>query len=112
MSINQNTHSILNSENRKRRTAIEITADILDAANNGATKTKIMQLANLSYKLLCKYLTLLTRQGFIENRNDTGPYHITSKGHKFLKEFKELQVLQSAYSQKRLTLKEFIDHEF
>ncbi len=97
------------NNSRRRRSRIEIAADMLDAAVDGAGKTRIMQNANLSYDLLLKYLSFLTETGLLECTKSNGVYYITSKGSRFLKEFRELQILHNLYIQKLLTLKAVID---
>jgi predicted transcriptional regulator len=65
---------------------------VLDAAGSGSTKTRIMYSANLSFKLLEKYLNEALDLGFLEN-NDSS-YFLTEKGraqliayHDFYKRF-------------------------
>ena len=96
---------------RGRRGRIEIAAAMLDAAGDGAGKTRIMQNANLSYDLLLKYLSFLTETGLLERIGNNGVYHITSKGARFLKEFKELQVLNNLYMQKLHALTVLVDRK-
>ena len=50
----------------KYRSRTEIVAMILDAANGGATKTKIMYKAFLSYAQLREYLSVLIENNLIE----------------------------------------------
>jgi len=72
----------------RRRSNIEIIADMLRVGENGAGKTEIMYSANMSYSQLQKYLTFLLSHGFI-NRVDVGnpivTYHVTDKGQGLLK---------------------------
>jgi predicted transcriptional regulator len=44
----------------KNRSRTELASNILEAANGGATKTKIMYRAFLSYAQLKEYLAMLT----------------------------------------------------
>jgi len=69
----------------KYRDELGITADILHAAGNGAKKTRIMYIANLSHELLKKYLWATTRSGFLRP-NDEG-YEVTEKGQAFLEKY-------------------------
>lgn len=69
----------------KYRRRFEIIADILKAAENGAKKTRIMYIANLSHGLLEKYLARTIEVGFI-CFND-GCYEVTEKGKMFLEKF-------------------------
>jgi predicted transcriptional regulator len=68
----------------KYRSRTEIVATILDAANGGATKTKIMYSAFLSYNQLKEYLAVLIENNLIEYRGGTNAFRTTEKGLKFL----------------------------
>ena len=68
----------------KYRSRTEIVSQILEAANSGATKTKIMYKAFLSYAQLKEYLELLIVNGLIEHQQTQGTYTITMKGRQFL----------------------------
>lgn len=61
---------------------MDIIADILKIAANGAKKTKIMYIANLSYSLLEKYLEQTIDMGFVQANGDS--YEVTEKGRDFL----------------------------
>jgi predicted transcriptional regulator len=66
----------------KYRRRFEIIADILKVAAKGAKKTRIMYFANLSYRLLEKYLEETIRIGFLSLGDDG--YRTTDKGLMFL----------------------------
>lgn len=69
------------------RSRLEIVADILGVAKEGARKTAIMYQANLSYKLLVSYLKYVIDMGLV--RMESGKtYELTEKGAGFLHEFK------------------------
>jgi predicted transcriptional regulator len=72
----------------RRRSNIEIIADMLRVGENGAGKTEIMHSANMSYAQLQKYLGFMLSHGFI-NRvkvgNPSVTYQVTSKGGELLK---------------------------
>ena len=68
----------------KYRSRTEIVAMILDSANGGATKTKIMYSAFLSYNQLKEYLTILIENNLIEYNGRT-QFRTTEKGLQFLK---------------------------
>ena len=71
----------------RRRSDIEIIADMLKVGENGAGKTEIMYSANMSYSQIQKYLGYLTAQGFIDKMKMGNPsvtYHITDSGLKLL----------------------------
>ncbi|MGZ5471812.1 MAG: winged helix-turn-helix domain-containing protein, partial [Nitrososphaeraceae archaeon] len=63
----------------------EIVAMILDAANGGASKTKIMYTAFLSYNQLNEYLSSLIENNLIEYLYGTHKFKTTEKGLFFLK---------------------------
>jgi predicted transcriptional regulator len=50
----------------KYRSRTQIVGNILDAANGGATKTKIMYKAFLSYVQLKEYLSILIENALLE----------------------------------------------
>ena len=67
------------------RNSLQIIGDILNAVGDGAKKTRIMYIANLSYKLLGKYLDKTADAGLINQNNDL--YKVTEKGQVFLERF-------------------------
>ena len=69
----------------KNRSRTEIVGNILDAANGGATKTKIMYIAFLSYNQLKDYLSVLIENNLIEYLEGTRTFKTTEKGLNFLK---------------------------
>ena len=79
----------------KNRSRTEIVSYILDAANGGATKTKIMYSAFLSYNQLKDYLSVLIENNLIYLES-TQIYKTTEKGLKFLKMHNEIgELLQN-----------------
>jgi len=78
----------------KYRSRTEIVGNILDAANGGgATKTKIMYKAFLSYAQLKEYLSVLTENNLIEYRDGTQTFKTTEKGLNYLKMHNEIRKL-------------------
>ena len=77
----------------KYRSRTEIVSNILVAANGGATKTKIMYKAFLSYAQLKEYLTVLLQNGLLEYEGENTVFKTTSKGIKFLAIYDQLDVL-------------------
>jgi predicted transcriptional regulator len=67
----------------KYRSRTEIASQILESANGGATKTRIMYRAFLSYAQLKEYLEMLISNGLLSN-DVAGVYKTTSKGLRFL----------------------------
>jgi predicted transcriptional regulator len=72
----------------RRRSNIEIIADMLRVGENGAGKTEIMYSANMSYAQIQKYLGFLLTHGFISKVHVGNPsvtYRVTEKGGALLK---------------------------
>ena len=74
---------------RKNRDRVRIVADLLEAAGSGSGKTKIMFGANLSFKLLEKYLDTAVNAGFVE-ANGSG-YELTKHGEVFLDKYRHFR---------------------
>jgi predicted transcriptional regulator len=72
------------------RSRTEIVGNILDASNGGATKTKIMYTAFLSYNQLKEYLSVLIENNLIEYLDGTKTFKTTEKGLNFLKTHNEI----------------------
>ena len=66
------------------RSRTEIVCNILDATNGGATKTKIMYKAFLSYAQLREYLSILIENNLLY-LDGTQTYKTTEKGLNYLK---------------------------
>ena len=66
------------------RSRTDITGLILEAANGGATKTKIMYKAYLSFAQMREYLSILSEKGFIQYEEGTAKFRTTEKGLKML----------------------------
>ena len=77
----------------KNRSRTEIVGNILDSANGGATKTKIMYKGFLSYGQLKEYLSVLTENNLIEYLDGTQTFKTTEKGLNYLKKHNEMQEL-------------------
>lgn len=72
-----------------RRNNLDIFADILKAARQGARKTRIVYQANLNFKIVEKYINSLMLHGFLEALED-GTYITSQRGALFLKQYEEL----------------------
>ena len=70
--------------------------NILDAANGGATKTKIMYIAFLSYAQLKEYLSILVENDLIEYLDGIRKFKTTEKGLNYLKMNNEIGELLQA----------------
>ena len=77
----------------KNRSRTEIVSMILDTANGGATKTKMMYNAFLSYNQLREYLSVLIENNLIEYLGGTHKFKTTEKGLNLLKMHNEMAVL-------------------
>ena len=87
----------------KNRSRTEIVGNILDAANGGATKTKIMYIAFLSYNQLKEYLSVLIENNLIEYLEGTRTFKTTEKGLNFLKMYNAIgELLQSKIGNEEL----------
>jgi predicted transcriptional regulator len=80
----------------KNRSKTEIVSNILDAANGGATKTKIMYKAFLSYNQLKECLAILIENNLLVYIDGTQTFKTTEKGLNFLKMHNEIgELLQT-----------------
>ena len=73
------------------RSRTEIVSNILDAANGGITKTKIMYFAFLSYNQLNEYLSLLIENDLVEYLEGTKTFKTTEKGLNYLNMYNEIR---------------------
>jgi predicted transcriptional regulator len=86
----------------KYRDRLQIIADVLSIANRRAKKTQIMYQANLSYRLLCRYLKEVSDAGLVSFEKK-GCYVLTARGREFLNRHQE-------YSKRRRSLTEHLSH--
>ena len=88
----------------KYRSRTELASNILEAANGGATRTKIMYRAFLSYAQVKEYLAMLTQNGLIAHDVEGEMYRTTSNGIKFIESSRQLGgLLTPVAAEKRLT---------
>jgi predicted transcriptional regulator len=71
------------------RGRLEIIADILEVVSQNAKKTQIMYQANLSYKVLQKYLRNITMASLVDFEDEEQCYVLTPKGQEFLEAYKD-----------------------
>ena len=64
---------------------MDIVADMLQVAQDGAIKTRIMYRSFLSFPQLKEYLELMTDSGLLDYSEEERKYHTTNKGRHFLK---------------------------
>jgi predicted transcriptional regulator len=87
----------------KYRSRTEIVSMILEAANGGATKTKIMYKAFLSYAQLKEYLSVLIENNLLEYLEGVQTYKTTEKGFNLLKMHNEIgELLQTPKIESRI----------
>jgi predicted transcriptional regulator len=86
----------------KYRDRLQIIANILVIASRRAKKTQIMYQANLSYKLLCRYLDEVLDSGLVCFEKGEC-YVLTAKGQEFLNRHEE-------YSKRCKSLEEHLNH--
>jgi len=84
------------------RSRVDIIADILRVAEEGAKKTHIMYKCNLSFRQLNVYLNFLAERGLLKpipakkgDRNNLNTYETTSRGRSFIQAYRNIRVLLS-----------------
>jgi len=97
--INNFARSANYNINWRRRGKVEILADVLNAARDGARSTHIMYRANLNFHQRKKYLTEAINSGLVGVRvNSPLMYVTTEKGHKWLDDYRKLLKSSGAFS--------------
>jgi predicted transcriptional regulator len=87
----------------KYRSRTEIVSSILEAANGGATKTRIMYKGFLSYAQLKEYLSVLIENNLLEYLEGLQSYKTTEKGLNLLKMHNEIgELLQTSVRESRI----------
>ncbi len=71
------------------RDRLDIIADILNVVSREAKKTQIMYQANLSYKVLQRYLAEIVEASLISFEDSNQRYLLTGKGQDYLEAYKE-----------------------
>ena len=74
----------------KYRSRTDICSQILEAANGGTTKTKIMYKAYLSYAQLKEYLAVMLENGLLEYVKGEQLYRTSEKGLQFLRSYAQM----------------------
>ncbi len=83
------------------RDRLDIIADILNVTSKNAKKTQIMYQANLSYKVLQRYLTDIIDASLVRFECDHQCYLLTGKGQEYLDAYKDYARLSKSM-EKRL----------
>jgi len=91
-----------NGDTTKRRSRLDIIAHILDAASDGAVKTKIMYRANVNFIQYNEYLKSLLEAKLIGTMKHDGKtfYKTTEKGKLLLRRFSETEEMFNAANDK------------
>jgi predicted transcriptional regulator len=71
-----------------RRNDLDICADLLKVAMDGAKKTQLVYRANLNFKIVKKYIERLSENGLLVNVNKS--YFTTERGFTFINRYHEL----------------------
>lgn len=96
---------------KKHRSKEEIIANILKAARNNATKTRIMRRCYISYNLLQKYLSYATISGLLFRDHRSNEYHITSKGIQYLDYFYQYLDTESELALKKNLILKMLEND-
>jgi len=97
---------------RKNRNKVEIAAQVLKVAADGAKKTHIMYGANLSFDQLEKYLKLLLEKGLLDGRStERGTYSVTERGRRYLREFVQYESSREVFHEKTRVLRGYLELE-
>jgi len=93
--VRSETHRLV-----RKRSDIDIMANILSAAKKGAKKTRIMYRCNLSHSQLQVYLQILGEMGFLASHSKKESakwnyFKTTSKGFEFLDAYRTLKSLMT-----------------
>jgi predicted transcriptional regulator len=86
---------------KKHRNREEMIADILEAARNSATKTRIMRTCFISYNVLQKYLRYSVENGLLFFDSSSKMFCVTSKGIQFLDYFEQCLDTESELQNKK-----------
>jgi predicted transcriptional regulator len=88
----------------KYRSRTDIIAMILQAATHGATKTRIMYGAYLSYAQVKEYLAFLQEKNLIAYEQGTSLYKLTEAGMNLLRTYEGISDMISITSKKTTDL--------
>jgi predicted transcriptional regulator len=87
-------------EEMKYRSRTDIIAMILQAATTGATKTRIMYSAYLSYAQVKEYLSFLLQRDLIRYEEGSGLYKLSERGMRVLEAYEGISEMISLDGQK------------
>jgi predicted transcriptional regulator len=95
--------SVLRGDWMGYRSRFDIIADMLNVVSGRAKKTQIMYQANLSYRLLEKYLAEIRRSSLVLYERKGRCFVLTDKGREFLQAYRE-------YSRRAAFVEKHINH--
>lgn len=75
----------------ERRCHVQLTAELLEAAERPTNKSTLFRRANLNHSRGSQYLEALEEGGLVERSSRT--YHLTTDGQEFLDRWKRVQEL-------------------
>jgi predicted transcriptional regulator len=78
------------------RSRMDIVSKILQVANGGAAKTKIMYSAFLSYSQMKEYLMMLTQNDLLSYDLDTRTFKTTEKGLRLIEVYNQMDGMVKA----------------
>ena len=87
----------------KYRSRTDIIAMILQASMNGATKTRLMYSAYLSYAQVQEYLRYLTERRLLSFEAGTHAYTLTEQGLRFLRVYGEISEISAISPRHRVS---------
>jgi predicted transcriptional regulator len=94
MITEQNVRSLASDSKREKgnkRSKSAIILNILSVCTKGASKTKIVYRANLNFKTATPYIELLSQNGLLHARGDSGRlYETTPHGVEVMKTLRQL----------------------
>ena len=89
----------------KYRSRTDIVFKMLESANGGCTKTRIMYNAYISYSQLKDYLSTLIENGLIEHDAASNTYRTTPKGIDFMNAYQKMDDMSNFTSKLALLQK-------
>ena len=87
MDLNSKQNCFVSREQLKYRSRTDIIAMILQSAASGATKTRIMYSAYLSYAQVKEYLSFLLQRDLIRYEEGSRLYKLSERGMKVLEAY-------------------------
>jgi predicted transcriptional regulator len=83
---------------RRKRSFLDIMADILNVAQKGASKTRLVYGCNLNFTIIKDYIDALLELGLLKY-DGNGAFFTTVKGKDYLQSYRRLRSLTSRFSE-------------